>query len=278
MMGLSFPSTGYRRTGALPAHDPWRDLSDELDAWAGTGRQATFWWRDDDAIAPTPRLNRLLDLARDNSLTVALAVIPAEATLELFAFLASRPDVALIQHGYAHVNHAPKGAKKAELGAHRPRAAVLAELASGRALLAEASGGRALRVVAPPWNRIDPAVAAGLAAAGLDGLSAAKPRATRRDAAGVLHANAQVDPIDWPGWRAGGDGFVGAGAALGAAIAHLRARRLGGVDADEPTGLLTHHLVMGEATWRFVAQFVAATNRHKAARWLDPANVFDPAS
>jgi hypothetical protein len=278
MMGLTFPSTGYRRTGALPAHDPWDDLRDELDAWARLGRQATFWWRDDDAIAPTPALARLLDLARANSLAMALAVIPARAAPELFAYLASRPETAVIQHGYAHVNHAPKGAKKAELGAHRPPATVLAELASGRALLAEASGGRALGVVAPPWNRIDPAVAAGLASAGLDGLSAAKPRTTRRDAAGVLHANIHVDPIDWPGLRAGSDGFVGAKATLGAAIAHLRARRLGSVDADEPTGLLTHHLVMDETTWRFVGQFVAATGRHKAVRWLDPANVFDIAS
>jgi hypothetical protein len=117
-----------------------------------------------------------------------------------------------------------------------------------------------------------------LASTGLGGLSAAKPRATRRDAAGVLHANAHVDPIDWPASRAGGDGFVGADAALGAAIAHLRARRLGSVDSEEPTGLLTHHLVMNDATWRFVGQFVAATSRHKAARWLDPANVFDTAS
>ena len=29
----------------------WNDLQAELDQWGAEGREATIWWRDDDAIA-----------------------------------------------------------------------------------------------------------------------------------------------------------------------------------------------------------------------------------
>ena len=41
-------------------------------------------------------------------------------------------------------------------------------------------------------------------------------------------------------WRGSG-GFVGVFAALEQVITHLRQRRTGEADADEPTGLMTHH-------------------------------------
>lgn len=275
MMGLTQPSPGYSRPGILPARDPWRELDQELDAWAQSGRPATFWWRDDDAVAATPALRRLLELADAEGISPALAVIPRQAERTLFAALAGYPGAAILQHGYAHANHAPRGAKKSELGDARPAADVLAELAAGRALLAARSDGRAQPVLVPPWNRIDAAVAAGLGSIGLAGLSAAKPRAARRDARGIVHANTHVDPIDWAALRAGGRPFAGAAAALGAAVAHLAARRQGLVDAEEPTGLLTHHLVMDDDAWTFAAGFIRATRRHKSVRWLDPLAVFD---
>ncbi|MCC7046037.1 MAG: polysaccharide deacetylase family protein [Alphaproteobacteria bacterium] len=259
----------------MPGRDPWLDLDAELDAWSQAGRQATFWWRDDDAVAPTPALVRLLELAHAQDVRPALAVIPIGAQPALFALLSSHPAVVILQHGYAHTNHAPAGAKKSELGGARPAATVLRELAEGRVVLASLSAGRAQAVLVPPWNRIDALVAAELGSIGIAGLSTVKPRAARRDARGVVHANTHVDPVDWRARRAGGDGSVGSEAALGAAIAHLQARRLGQVDAGEPTGLLTHHLVMDDATWAFAAAFMRATRRHKAARWLDPASVFD---
>ena len=55
----------------------FRPLTDEFDRWADQGLTATLWWRDDDAIAPTPALDRLLDAAGPVPLT--LAVIPALA-------------------------------------------------------------------------------------------------------------------------------------------------------------------------------------------------------
>lgn len=274
MMGLTFPTTGHRQTGALPATDPWADLDCELNQWIRLGRRATFWWRDDDAVSSTPALVRLLDLARAQGVRVALAVIPAKAVPDLFALLAQRPEAVVVQHGYAHANHAPRDRKKAELGSDRPAGSVLDELALGKALLDRATGGRALPVLVPPWNRIDARVAGGLARIGLRGLSTSKPRRAARDATGLAHANIHVDPIDWAALRAGAGGFAGESAALGAVVRHLADRRLGRADAEEPTGLLTHHLVMDEATWRFVRRFVETTCTHRGAAWLAPDRVF----
>ena len=43
----------------------------------------------------------------------------------------------------------------------------------------------------------------------------------------------------------------------------------GRCDADEPTCLLTHHLVQDEACWRFIDRFVGAIRRHLSAAWID---------
>ena len=54
--------------------DPFDPLRAELDAWAGNGAVATFWWRDDDAAGPTDPVRRLLDISSESGVTVALAV------------------------------------------------------------------------------------------------------------------------------------------------------------------------------------------------------------
>jgi hypothetical protein len=43
-----------------------------------------------------------------------------------------------------------------------------------------------------------------------------------------------------------------------------------------PTGLLTHHLVFDAAAWRFVAELLARTRRHPAARWVGVAEAVRP--
>ena len=103
----------------------WSDLRDELAAWQNLGRTATLWWRDDDAVAPTPALERLLELADKHGVPLALAVVSAQATEALATRLDGCGDhVCVLQHGFAHANHAPEGEKSMELGAHRPAAAI----------------------------------------------------------------------------------------------------------------------------------------------------------
>ena len=86
----------------------WRALARELDAWSDAGRPATFWWRDDDAGDDAPAFARLLSLAEQHHIPLSVAAIPQAVTGAAAARLCGAPDVAALQHGYAHINHAPK--------------------------------------------------------------------------------------------------------------------------------------------------------------------------
>ena len=243
----------------------WPDLTDELDAWRAEGRVASLWWRDDDAVAPAPALDRLADLAREQEVTVALAVIPALAEPSLTPWLEPvRAEV--LQHGWAHRSHAAGGEKKAELGGHRAPEEVTAELARGLVTLGKLAGDRLLQVLVPPWNRIDPGLVQHLPHIGIRGLSTFGPRRAAEPVPGLRQTNCHVDVVDWRGGR----GFVGRDRALSAVIGHLSARRQGSADSAEPTGLLTHHAVHEASTWTFIARLIDHTRRHPAVRWLSP--------
>lgn len=248
----------------------WDGLERELDAWAKEGRRATLWWRDDDAIEPTPALARLLALSHNHRVPLAIAVIPARALPGLAAVLLGHPTVTPVQHGYAHRNHEAAGVKGSELGAARPLAANERELGLGSRSMDRLFGAAALAVLVPPWNRIDPAIIACLPRLGFRGLSTYGPRAAAEPAPGLIQVNTHLDIIDWRGSR----GFVGEEKAIGQLIAHLCARRARSVDPAEPTGLLTHHLAHDAGAWDFVAALLTQIARHRAARWLAPSEAF----
>jgi hypothetical protein len=266
------------RTAVKPRREPplagWRDLIDELDRWQAAGRLATLWWRDDDAEGPTPALDRLLalkDAGPRGPLPLSLAVIPGPAGPGLAARLGRESAVSVLQHGWAHANHAPMGERTIELGPHRPASDVLAELTDGRQRLARLFGRQFLPVVVPPWNRIDGAVAESLPGHGYRGLSSDGARARDRHD-GFTVANVHIDIFRWqPPAR-----FIGTDLALGQAVRHLAARRLGAVDPDEPTGLMTHHLQHDAGCWQFLERFLAVTASHPAVRYLSAADIFMP--
>jgi hypothetical protein len=195
-----------------------------------------LWWRDDDAADHTAELDRLLALQHETSVPVALAVVPALATPALASRLAGLSQVDVLQHGYAHLNHAPPTEKKVELGPHRPAMLVLGELGTGWLALERLLGPRALPVLVPPWNRIAPALVPTLPEIGFRGLSAFGPRRRTR-LRSLVEVNTHVDLIDWKGSR----GFVGAETALANMVNALAAAR---TVAAEPIGLLSHHLAM----------------------------------
>jgi hypothetical protein len=248
----------------------WSDLVRELDHWAEAGKTAEFWWRDDDASDATDALERLIALHGGHNVPLLLAVIPARAQDDLADRLRAEADIVVCQHGWAHLNHAPPGRSKAELGAHRPPSYVLGELARGALALDRVFGESWLRVLVPPHNRIAPDVAAGLQSAGYVGLSTDKPR--RGKPAGIVQINTHIDIMNWT-TRA----FLGDDAALDLAIHHLRDKRTGRADPDEPTGLLTHHLAHDEPAWGFTDRFLGAIATHRAARWCDVRDIFQPA-
>ena len=258
----------------------WSDLKAELEAWRRRGRRAAFWWRDDDAVETTPALERLLGLAGRHGVPLMLAVIPARATPGLVERLArgragagAGPGVVPVQHGFAHRNHAPAGERKWELGTHRPLAEVLEELARGRARMAALFGPDWCPVLVPPWNRIAPEVTAELGALGYSGLSTLGPRAAPWACPGVRQVNTHLDIMRWAAPR----GFLGTAPALAQVTAHLKARRDGTADPEEPTGILTHHLAHDAEAWDFLDRLLGTLRAHPAAVFEEPRALIEAA-
>ncbi|MBI1207783.1 MAG: hypothetical protein GC191_10900 [Azospirillum sp.] len=272
MTTIGTDPTPYDRGAGDLDQAAWRTLTFELDSWATSGQTVSFWWRDDDASDVVPPLQRLRALADRTGVPVALAVIPASATPGLADFVGGWPGATVLQHGWDHVNRAAGGAKKTELAAGRPVDKMLADIEKGAKVIATLFGERSLPVLVPPWNRVAPAVVSVLPKLGISGLSAFK--GSNIATGGLVEVNTHIDIINW---QLGG--FTGARRALEDTVSQLRARRLSNTAAkNEPTGLLTHHLVHDEASWAFLERFLALTAGHPAVRWLDAAAVFKRAS
>ena len=224
----------------------WQALADEAARWHDEGRIAELWWRDDDAIDVGPSLDRLVDLVRDTQMPLALAVVPAQATAALADRVANEPGIDVLQHGYAHANHAVAPEKNVELGLQRPAMMTLGELATGWMALERLFGDRALAVMVPPWNRIAPVLVPTLPEIGYRGLSTFGPRPRVHPVRGLLQVNTHVDLIDWKGGRS----FAGEETVLAALVTAL-ARARGG--DGEPVGILSHHLAMDAGAWDFLS-------------------------
>ena len=251
----------------------WQALDDELHAWADAGRRAGLWWRDDDAAEDTPALRQLLDLAGGDAPPLVIAVIPATISAAAAERISAGagPLGRVVQHGYAHINHARDNEKKIELGGGQPAQECAAQLESGLALLSDRFGERFLPVLVPPWNRIEPALIPRLPELGFSALSTYGARDVTET--GLRRINCHVDILNWRGAAA----FVGEAEALKLACDHLSARRRGLADGDEPTGLLSHHLQQDKAAWHFLAEFFGRTAAHPGAHWIAPATMFGAA-
>lgn len=248
----------------------WAGLNDELNRWADGGRTAHLWWRDDDAVAATSALDRLLGVADD--VPLSLAVISMRFDDSLTERLKSAPpSVTVLPHGAHHANHEPPDRKKAEYGAARDPEAALAEIAAGLRRLERGFGTRLRPLFVPPWNRIDGRLADRLGLAGIGGLSVFNDRTLGAD--GPPRLNTHVDILNWGAKkREGAARFVGKTEALTSLTDALARRREGAPDTDpaEAVGLLTHHLEHDEASWDFLAALREAADKHPAVRWIAP--------
>ena len=246
----------------------WVEFESEIGRWRDAGRPVEFWLRDDDAVRPNRPLERLLVLADAFNVPPALAVIPAQAEPALFAMLPARADV--LQHGSDHANRAAPDEKKTEYPKGEPAEAAIERLDEGRRRLARLAGASLLDVLAPPWNRVPPAVVARLPGCGIRGLSRYGARRSALAAPGVAEINTHVDIIDWKGGRR----FVGAQQALRLAAQHLAAQREGRVDAAEPTGWLTHHACHDEEAWTFLAELFERFGPKQGVLWKSAREIF----
>ncbi|GLS55299.1 hypothetical protein GCM10007886_34830 [Methylobacterium gregans] len=265
----SLPSPASLRSAPSPAEGGGRTTLDRLrvalDARAEAGAPVSVWWRDDDAVAATPALDRLLALSEACDAPLLLAAIPAGIAPSLGPRLDAAPGVRLAVHGLSHANHAPPGEKASEFGPHRPPAALVADAREGlRRAREHLPEDALLPVFVPPWNRLAPDLAAALPDLGYAGLSAAPPRQAAPDRPDLVRADIHIDPIDWRGTRSLADPER--------LVDNLVAR----LGAGDPVGILTHHLAHDAALWAFLEALLPLLFGHPAVTVLDPRHLFAP--
>ena len=241
----------------------WTLLDDELALWREQGLTLSLWWRDDDAVEPTPQLDRLIALSEQLGLPVHLAIIPRDATKALARRCALTAHIIPVIHGWSHSSHAPATEKKAEFGAHRPLTDLITDAERGLNLLTELFPETLAPIFVPPWNRITPDLAPELARLGYGALSTFTPRSARDAAPGLEQINTHLDPIDWKGNRS----LVDPHRLITQVANDLQNRRTGATDNTEPYGVLTHHLVHDDAIWRFTQTLITRLLTGPAQAW-----------
>ncbi|WP_284180294.1 glycosyltransferase [Rhabdaerophilum sp. SD176] len=252
--------------------DAWKRLDRLLESSVALGRRLSFWIRDDDATADVPALRRFLTLLENRNIPGALAVIPAGTATSLQALLVQHPRLEVLQHGYSHANHSPRGEKSAEFGGHRSLAEMEREIRLGRERLEDMFGGQALPVFVPPWNRISPAVAERLPALGLSGLSTFGTANTATAPSNLVVRNTHWDPIDWRGNRGLRPRVDLLTEACGLIEAHLARTDI----ALPPIGVLTHHLQHDGWIHAFLDQLVGRLKSCPQVDFLSASQVFAP--
>jgi len=250
----------------------WEPLNEELSRWQDSGLTATLWWRDDDAVRVTPELEKLLTVAANTGTAPAIAVIPAVLKTNhmtpLNDTLFDCDGCAVFVHGFAHVNHASAGEKKCEFANQRSSDVMEDEIRRGVQILSAFDCFHAVFV--PPWNRASDKLMDVLVEAGIRGFSGYGPRPAPMPKAGLKQVNTHMDIIDWKGSR----GFAGTERVLTMMTRHLRQKRHGLADVQEPTGVLSHHLVHDDDCTSFLDEFITRTRNHPAVHWLTPEQAF----
>lgn len=257
---------------------PWGGLVKELEEWRRRGLQASFWARDDDAIALTPQLDRLIAAAAAVHIEIGLAIIPARLTAPLAAYLLSgNAPFYPMCHGWRHVNYS-EPMRPSEFGPDRALPILIEEAKCAHEAFSQRFGALPA-VFVPPFARISPSLIAELPGVGFRGISIGPAATERRYArlASYLPASmpfwpalssqarryeVHIDPFDW---RRGG--ARSRQAIAREATGYLRARRFGVIPAARPIGLLLHHLVFDEDTWKICQELLAILASHPSVKW-----------
>ncbi|MCP4275670.1 MAG: hypothetical protein GY779_04885, partial [Gammaproteobacteria bacterium] len=105
---------------------------------------------------------------------------------------------------------------------------------------------------------------------GLRGLSTLGPREQENAAQGLKQVNVHVDIINWKQGRC----FAGEKTCIEQIIAHLSAKRAGLVDPDEPTGIMTHHLIHDAGCWSFLDELFSFFLSQSSASLISARKIF----
>lgn len=237
----------------------WQALSEEIKQWQ---QPIPFWWRDDDAIADSQALQRMLALANNHNIPVHLAVIPhlLEPSLSCIKQPQHISDCYVLQHGYDHTSYALPEQRKIELGGSQSVATLIDKLARGRALLTSTFGDQYLDILVPPWNRISDQLVNELPQIGYRQLSVlASPKLQETD----FLVNVHIDIIDWKARS-----FAGEQQVLDKITQCLQHARINAPDKIKPFGLMTHHLDHDSQCWQFLEQFFTFCKGHSQLQWV----------
>jgi hypothetical protein len=217
-------------------------------------RPVKFFFRDDDVGWGDEPLWALLDRFTRRARPIDLAVIPALLNGPLVGALQRRRDwseIALHQHGWAHVNHEPSG-RQSEFGPSRSIDQVRTDLQRGRAAMRAAFGSASCEVFVPPWNRCSAATAAALRDDGV--------RAVSRDATAEpfrLGGLAEIPvTVDWLAKCRSG----------GRVAAPERGRLLAtAMSGSQPVGVMLHHALMTDDDLDQVDDLLGVFDAHPGA-------------
>ncbi|MCJ8297541.1 MAG: polysaccharide deacetylase family protein [Pseudomonadales bacterium] len=236
----------------------WQALSEEINQWP---MSVQFWWRDDDAVADSEPLQKMLQLAKSYDIAVHLAVIPnlLETSLDVVKHSDNQPFCYVLQHGVEHKNFALQGQRKIELGGSQDLLALQQNLGAGQRLLQQTFVDQYLSILVPPWNRIAEELIPCLDNMGYQKLSVlgkAKLAETK------LHLNVHIDIINWRERQFAGEQLI-----LRTITEHLRHKRLSG-NSPKPCGLMTHHLDHDQDCWNFLDKFFSFCRDHSKVQWV----------
>jgi hypothetical protein len=250
---------------ASVAPAPSHALRDELNLWQQEGLLARFFWRDDDAIAATPELDRLLRLASQLGVRLAIAVIPQQAEHRLVGVLEGA-NCCVWQHGWSHADYG-----QGEFGLDRPFQAMIDDILAGQLRMNALFGPLGWqRVFVPPYHRVAVAFKSLIPALGFSGVSTGLPLTLELEH--VREAKAELDLLDWV------DRSPLSFAAAEAELVRLLSSRRAEGRHYEPIGVLTHHRVFAEDAWQLTEEIVRLVGSHPAATFIRPDSLFSLAA
>jgi predicted deacetylase len=208
----------------------------------------TLFFRDDDAGWSMDALDVMLGRFAEANCPVDLAVIPAvlseETARHLSDWRTQHAWIGLHQHGYAHINYEPPGARKCEFGSARPIERQCADIMIGRERLRNMLG-ESDAIFTPPWNRCSRETVSRLGAIGFRGFSADHV---------VEHAGDYLAMIpiafDWDRMRRE--------ARLETALADMLAM------AEDRAGIMLHHATLEADDLDQLADFIGLVATHPA--------------
>jgi glycosyltransferase involved in cell wall biosynthesis len=257
------PKPPQRTTG-----QDWPLTRAALDGVSGGEGRVSVWLRDDDAVAPTPALDRLIETTKQYGVPLVLAVIPAYATEALGQRVSSEQSVWCAPHGWSHTDRAGADEKRSEYAANRTDDAVKTELRAGWQRVSDLFGERSLPLSVPPWNRIATGHLQSLVEAGLGGLSTfGWPKEGADQVDGLVLRPTHLDMMQWGAARGGRSED-----ALDAELAMHIVRYASNLSI--PIGLLTHHLVHDAVAWDTLDRLLEMLSGHAAVQFVSPPQLF----